>query len=117
MHLGAEHLLLQVALLGFTDDGLHQLVANLQSAPILEYRHAADLAIGKEAGGADGEITFVGQEMHGVQVVGIPFQLGRYRLLGDEHGLANTANLAVVLLPVRYTHLNVIHRQTPGFLV
>ena len=117
LDLGTEHLLLEAAFLGLADHRLHQRVTDLQSAPVLEDRDPADMAVRQQPGGADREVPLEGQEMRGAAVIGVPLQLRRNRLLGNEHRLTNAPNLGVILLPVRDTYVNSIHRQIPGFLV
>ncbi|MNG28498.1 hypothetical protein D3C81_1626360 [compost metagenome] len=55
--------------------------------------------------------------MHGAVVVGIPLQFWRYALLGDEHGFADAADVGVVFVPVGEADADLIHWQTPSFLV
>ena len=55
--------------------------------------------------------------MDGVSIVSVPFQLRRYRLLGNEYCFTNTAQGGMVLLPVGNAHVYVIHQQTPSCLV
>lgn len=116
LDLGAEHLLLEAAFLGFIDDGAHQRVADFQAAPVLEYRDPADVAVGQQARGADGEVALESQEVHGAVIVGIPLQLGWDRLFGNEYRFTNAPDLGVILLPVCDTYVNLIHRQIPGSL-
>jgi len=116
MHLCGELLLAQIAVLRLGDGGLHQCVTHLEPAPVLEHRHAPDLAILQQAGGADGVVTLKGQEVHGDVVVGIPLQLWRHVLLGNEHRFADTADVGVVFLPIGQAYFDLIHWQIPGFL-
>src|SRR5690349_10737315 len=83
LYLGAEHLLLESALFGFADDRLHQRVADFQPAPVLEYRYPADMSIGQQARGTNRKVAFVSEEVHGINVIGVPFQFWRNGLLGD----------------------------------
>ena len=117
MHLGTEHLLLEATFFGFKNRGLHQCVANLQAAPVLENRYAADMAVRQEPGGTNREVALIGQKMHGIGIVCIPLQFWRYRLFGNKYRLTNASKFGVVLLPVGDTYVNAIHQRTPGFLV
>ncbi|MCY1453482.1 hypothetical protein D9M71_704730 [compost metagenome] len=117
VHLGAEHLLLQVAVLCFRDHRVHQGIAHLEAAPVLEHRDAPDGAVREQAGSADRVIAFQGQEVQRVLVFRVEFQLRRNVLLGNEHRFTNTADVGVVLMPVGEAHMNLIHWRIPGFLV
>jgi len=116
LYLCTQHLLLQPALLGLADHRLHQRIADFQAAPVLEYRNPANVTIGQQAGGANRKVAFESEEMHRCGVIGIPFQLRRNGLLGDEHRLTNAPYLGDILLPVCDTNVDFIHQQTPGCL-
>src|SRR5471032_2043708 len=116
IHLRAEELFGLATLLGHANHGFHQLVANLQAAPVLEHRYAPDLAAGQQARSANRKIAFERQKMHGVGVVRVPLKFWWNRLFSDKHRFTNAPYLSDILLPVRDTYVNLIHRQIPGFL-
>ena len=76
---------------GGVEQGAQQGVADAVAAPRLAHRHAADVAIGGEAPGADrGAVLEPGQDVHAGRVArGVAFQFGRHALFVDEHLVAH----------------------------
>ena len=107
---------MQAAFFRFGNHRLHQFFAHFQAAPVLEHRHATDMAVGQQACGADRVIAFLGEKVHGVGILGVPLQFWRHRLLGDEHAVADTTKLDIVPVPVRDSDGDLTHRQIPGCL-
>ena len=66
-----------------------------------QHRHPADLAIGQKACTANGDTRFIqGQEVLGVFVQTVPFELAIHALFVDEHGFAQRAQPLALLAPL-----------------
>ena len=75
------------------------------------------MAVGQQARRADRVVAFLDEKVHGIGVLGVPLQLRRNGLFGDENGVPNPPQLGIVLMPVRHADSDLTHRRTPGFPV
>ena len=72
------------------DQGVEQLAAHAQAARALVHGHAADVAVGQQAAGAQRRaVGGVGHGMHRDRVVVVHLDLGRHLLLDHEHVVAH----------------------------
>src|SRR4051812_47784673 len=84
MHLRGQQHLAVAAPAGFLDQRPQQRTPSSTPAPRLEHRHPADVAVGKEASGADGAAIPIGDGVDAARVVLVELELGGNALLVDE---------------------------------
>ena len=80
---------------------LQQQRACVLAAPGFEHRHAPDMAVGQQAGGAD-RLTVGGmrERVLAMRILVVVLQLQRHALLVHEHRFAYAARLDARLVPV-----------------
>src|SRR5690606_36986722 len=103
-------------LFGLGNGRLHESLADLEAAPVAEYRNPADMPIAEQACGAYRVVILKRQEMDGLAVLAVPFQFGGHTLFVDEDRLADASQCGIILVPVGQAYVNFTHRQTPGCL-
>src|SRR6266571_1515042 len=90
LQLRGKHDLRMAALARFLRERLQDRGADAPAAPVLYYRHAADMAVQQQAAGADRLAGLVvGDGVDAVGVLVVELDAGRHVLLADENGEAD----------------------------
>ena len=89
------------AVAGLLHQGLQHERAHALAAPLLQHRHAPDVAIGQQAPRRHrGAIGGIGKRMVATRVLIIHFKRPRHALFAHEHQLAYAARFGAGLVPV-----------------
>lgn len=99
MHLGGQQHFPVAALACGLHKAPQERPADASAAPRLHHRHAADVAVGEKATGADGLVLMKSQSMKALRVHLIHLQLGGHALLLDEYGEADALCLRLGFAP------------------